>query len=445
MNQKKLYFYSIVVALAGFLFGFDTVVVSGADQPLAKMWSNFSLFGTADAFHGIVVMSSALWGTVIGAVFGAWPTNRYGRKNTLVFIGLFFLISAIGSAVVSDPYSFALFRFLGGLGVGASTIAAPAYIAEIAPSAQRGRLVVLYQSNLVFGILIAFLSNFLINDLIATDAWRYMLGAEAVPALLYSVLVTRVPQSPRWLLSKGRSSQAQEVLEQLYSPKDAAEQLKAIENDLNTSSGESVFQKKYSRQLLLVIALAAFNQFSGINAFLYYSPRIFEMAGLGESTALLSSIGVGVVNLVFTLVGMALIDRSGRKRLMLIGSLGYILSLGLVTYSFSTNWLGLHIPFFFFLFIASHAIGQGAVIWVFISEIFPNKQRAQGQAVGTSTHWVLAAIIPALVPLLFSSIGATVVFGIFTFMMALQLLWVLFIMPETKGVALEELSKSLSN
>lgn len=444
MNQKKLYFYSIVVALAGFLFGFDTVVVSGADQPLANMWSNYTLFGTSEVFHGIVVMSSALWGTVIGALFGAWPTNRYGRKNTLVFIGLFFLVSAIGSAIVSDPYSFAAFRFLGGLGVGASTIAAPAYIAEISPSAQRGRLVVLYQSNLVFGILMAFLSNYLINDLIAESAWRYMLAAEAIPALIYSLMVFRVPQSPRWLVAKGREEQALKILESLYDPKEATAQLKAIQDNLDSSVGESVFKKKYSRQLWLVIALAAFNQLSGINAFLYYSPRIFEMAGLGESTALLSSIGVGIVNLVFTLVGMSLIDRSGRKRLMLIGSLGYIVSLGLVTYSFSTDWLGLHIPFFFFLFIASHAVGQGAVIWVFISEIFPNKQRAQGQAVGTSTHWILAAIIPALVPVLFSSIGAPVVFGIFTLMMVLQLLWVLFIMPETKGVALEDLSKSLS-
>ena len=444
MNQKKLYFYSIVVALAGFLFGFDTVVVSGADQPLASMWANYQLFGTADAFHGIVVMSSALWGTVIGALFGAWPTNKFGRKNTLVFIGLFFLISAIGSAVVSDPYLFAAFRFLGGLGVGASTIAAPAYIAEISPSVQRGRLVVLYQANLVFGILMAFLSNYLINDLIAQDSWRFMLAAEAIPALIYSLMVFRVPQSPRWLVSKGRVQKALEILETLFDKKEAEEQLKAIQNNLDHSKDESVFQKKYSRQLWLVIALAAFNQFSGINAFLYYSPRIFEMAGLGESAALLSSIGVGVVNLVFTLVGMSLIDRSGRKRLMLIGSLGYIVSLGLVTYSFATEWFGLHIPFFFFLFIASHAIGQGAVIWVFISEIFPNKQRAQGQAVGTSTHWILAAIIPALVPLLFSSIGAPVVFGIFTFMMLLQLLWVLFVMPETKGVSLERLSASLS-
>ena len=444
MNQKKLYFYSIVVALAGFLFGFDTVVVSGADQPLASMWGNYRLFGTADAFHGIVVMSSALWGTVIGALFGAWPTNRFGRKNTLVFIGLFFLVSAIGSAVFSDPYLFAAFRFLGGLGVGASTIAAPAYIAEISPSAQRGRLVALYQSNLVFGILMAFLSNYLINDLIAQDSWRFMLAAEAIPALIYSLMVFRVPQSPRWLVSKGRVQKALEILESLFDKKEAEEQLKAIQNNLDHSTGESVFQRKYSRQLWLVIALAAFNQFSGINAFLYYSPRIFEMAGLGESAALLSSIGVGVVNLAFTLVGMSLIDRSGRKRLMLIGSLGYIVSLGLVTYSFATEWFGLHIPFFFFLFIASHAIGQGAVIWVFISEIFPNKQRAQGQAVGTSTHWILAALIPALVPLLFSSIGAPVMFGIFTFMMLLQLVWVLFVMPETKGVSLETLSASLS-
>ena len=221
MNQKKLYFYSIVVALAGFLFGFDTVVVSGADQPLASMWANYRLFGTADAFHGIVVMSSALWGTVIGALFGAWPTNRFGRKNTLVFIGIFFLVSAIGSAVVSDPYLFAAFRFLGGLGVGASTIAAPAYIAEISPSAQRGRLVVLYQSNLVFGILMAFLSNYLINDLVAQDSWRYMLAAEAIPALIYSLMVFRVPQSPRWLVSKGRVQKALEILESLFDKKEA--------------------------------------------------------------------------------------------------------------------------------------------------------------------------------------------------------------------------------
>ena len=209
------------------------MVVSGADQPLASMWGNYRLFGTADAFHGIVVMSSALWGTVIGSLFGAWPTNRFGRKNTLVFIGVFFLVSAIGSAVVSDPYLFAAFRFLGGLGVGASTIAAPAYIAEISPSAQRGRLVALYQSNLVFGILMAFLSNYLINDLIAQDSWRFMLAAEAIPALIYSLMVFRVPQSPRWLVSKGRVQKALEILESLFDKKEAEEQLKAIQNNLD--------------------------------------------------------------------------------------------------------------------------------------------------------------------------------------------------------------------
>ena len=218
----------------------------------------------------------------------------------------------------------------------------------------------------------------------------------------------------------------------------------SLQNQNTSVKKESVFSKKYKIPMLLVLALAAFNQFSGINAFLYYSPRIFELAGLEESSALMSSVGVGVVNLLFTLLGMFLIDRLGRKQLMYIGSIGYIISLGLVTYAFSIDWLGMHVPVFFFLFIAAHAIGQGAVIWVFISEIFPNHLRAQGQSVGSSTHWVLAAIIPALVPLLFTKIGPATVFGIFAFMMVLQLLWVHFIMPETKGVPLEELSRRLS-
>ena len=303
----------------------------------------------------------------------------------------------------------------------------------------------LYQFNIVFGILVAFASNYLISSLFSgANAWRLMLGAEALPALAYLLLITRVPRSPRWLLGRGRTAEAKNILSLLH---DTAVNIDEMIEDLDRASAsetaETVFQKKYRKQLWLVIALAAFNQFSGINAFLYYSPRIFEMAGLAANAALLSSIGVGAVNLIFTLIGLSLIDKSGRKKLMIIGSVGYILSLGLVTYSFATDWLGVHVTFFFFLFIASHAIGQGAVIWVFISEIFPNKQRAQGQAVGTSTHWILAAIIPALVPLLFSTIGASTVFAIFTAMMVLQLVWVLAVMPETKGVSLEDLSKSL--
>ena len=444
-TNRKLYAWSLIVALAGFLFGFDTVVISGADQSLAALWSGFTLGGASSAFHGIVVMSSALWGTVIGAALGAFPTDRLGRKKTLFYIGVLYFVSALGSAFANDPYLFAVFRFLGGIGVGVSTIAAPAYVSEIAPAKDRGRLVALYQFNIVFGILVAFASNYLISSLFSgANAWRLMLGAEALPALAYLLLITRVPRSPRWLLGRGRTAEAKNILSILH---DTAVNIDEMIEDLDRASAsetaETVFQKKYHKQLWLVIALAAFNQFSGINAFLYYSPRIFEMAGLAANAALLSSIGVGAVNLIFTLIGLSLIDKSGRKKLMIIGSVGYILSLGLVTYSFATDWLGVHVTFFFFLFIASHAIGQGAVIWVFISEIFPNKQRAQGQAVGTSTHWILAAIIPALVPLLFSTIGASTVFAIFTAMMVLQLVWVLAVMPETKGVSLEDLSKSL--
>ena len=444
-TNRKLYAWSLIVALAGFLFGFDTVVISGADQSLAALWSGFTLGGASSAFHGIVVMSSALWGTVIGAALGAFPTDRLGRKKTLFYIGVLYFVSALGSAFANDPYLFAVFRFLGGIGVGVSTIAAPAYVSEIAPAKDRGRLVALYQFNIVFGILVAFASNYLISSLFSgANAWRLMLGAEALPALAYLLLITRVPRSPRWLLGRGRTAEAKNILSLLH---DTAVNIDEMIEDLDRASAsetaETVFQKNYHKQLWLVIALAAFNQFSGINAFLYYSPRIFEMAGLAANAALLSSIGVGAVNLIFTLIGLSLIDKSGRKKLMIIGSVGYILSLGLVTYSFATDWLGVHVTFFFFLFIASHAIGQGAVIWVFISEIFPNKQRAQGQAVGTSTHWILAAIIPALVPLLFSTIGASTVFAIFTAMMVLQLVWVLAVMPETKGVSLEDLSKSL--
>ena len=437
MNNKIL-IWSITAALAGFLFGFDTVVISGADKKLQALW------GSSDAFHGSVVMAMALWGTVVGALFGGIPTNRIGRKKTLIWIGLFYLISAIGSALVNDPYTFAFFRFLGGLGVGASTIAAPAYVSEISPAKDRGRLVALYQFNIVFGILIAFLSNYLLRN-VGENAWRWMIGVEAFPALIYTLLIFTVPKSPRWLISKKKNEEAKKVLEIINPNGDAQKLMQEIKTESEShTKGENIFMKKYRFPLLLAFLVAMFNQFSGINAFLYYAPRIFEEAGLGESTALLSSIGIGVTNLVFTLLGVFLIDKLGRKILMYIGSIGYIISLSLVSMAFFLEWEGLAVPIFLFMFIASHAIGQGAIIWVYISEIFPNHLRASGQSFGTSTHWVLAAIIPSLVPLLFSTIGAGVVFMIFAIMMVFQLLFVIFMMPETKGISLEELSKKLT-
>lgn len=428
MNNKIL-IWSITAALAGFLFGFDTVVISGADKKLQALWES------SDAFHGSVVMAMALWGTVFGALFGGIPTNRLGRKKTLIWIGLFYFISAVGSAMVNDPYTFAFFRFLGGVGVGASTIAAPAYVSEISPAKDRGRLVALYQFNIVLGILMAFLSNYLLRN-VGENAWRWMIGVEALPALIYTLLIFTVPKSPRWLISKNRDEEAKQILEIINPDGDADRQMLEIkeENESHTS-GEHIFMKKYRFPLMLAFLIAMFNQFSGINAFLYYAPRIFEEAGLGESAALLSSIGIGITNLIFTLLGVFLIDRLGRKILMYIGSIGYIMSLSLVSMAFFLHWEGMAVPIFLFMFIASHAIGQGAIIWVYISEIFPNHLRASGQSFGTSTHWVLAAIIPSLVPVLFSTIGAGVVFLIFAIMMVFQLLFVIFMMPETKGIA----------
>lgn len=435
--MSKILIWSVIAAMAGFLFGFDTVVISGADKQLQLLWNS------SDAFHGSVVMGMALWGTVVGAIFGGIPTNKIGRKNTLLWIGAFFLVSAIGSALSNDPFTFAAFRFLGGLGVGASTIAAPAYVSEIAPASKRGRLVALYQFNIVLGILVAFISNYFLKD-IGVNAWRWMLGIQAGPAAIYILLMFTVPKSPRWLLSKFRNDEARKVLA-IVDPSANIDSMMLEIQQAGDKSHENIFMKKYRFPLILAFLIAFFNQFSGINAFLYYAPRIFEEAGLGQNTALLSSIGIGVANLVFTLLGVALIDKLGRKLLMYIGSVGYIISLGLVSAAFYLNWGGMSVPAFLFLFIASHAIGQGAVIWVFISEIFPNHIRASGQAFGSSVHWVLAAIIPSLIPILFTTIGADVVFLIFTIMMVFQLVFVILLMPETKGRSLEELSEQLTN
>jgi sugar porter (SP) family MFS transporter len=440
MKKSKLLFFSIVVALAGFLFGFDTVVISGADKQLQEFWQS------SDLFHGFVVMSTALWGTVIGAIFGYIPTNKLGRKKTLLSIGLLFFISALGSALVSNPYAFAVFRFIGGLGIGVSTIVAPAYVSEIAPAKDRGKLVAMYQFNIVFGILMAYISNYFLKD-IGTDSWRYMLGVEAVPAIIYAVLVIKIPESPRWLIEyKNDKKKAIEILKTLL-PKDEIErEINEIEQaQVVESSKDNIYMKKFRIPLMLAFFIAFFNQLSGINAFLYYAPRIFELAGLEESTSFLSSIGIGVVNLVFTLIGIALIDKFGRKKLMYIGSVGYIISLALVSLAFTFNWSGHTIPVFFFVFIAAHAIGQGAVIWVFISEIFPTKLRAAGQSFGASVHWILAAGIPAFIPFLFSKVGPASVFTFFCIMMVFQLIWVKFKMPETKGKSLEDLASELSN
>ena len=437
MKFGKLLKWSMISALAGFLFGFDTVVISGAEKTLQIIWNS------SDLFHGFVVVSMALWGTVIGAIFGGIPSDKLGRKKTLVFIGVLYFLSAIGSAFANGPIIFSFFRFIGGIGIGVSTIAVPTYITEISPAKDRGRLVGLYQFNLVFGMLIAFLSNYYFIAF-GEDSWRYMMGIEAFPALLYLIFSFYIPFSPRWLISKGKINEASNILGQINTKDQTKIIIQEIESDLNnTKSDESIFIKKYRFVLILAFCVAFFNQFSGINAVLYYAPRIFEETGLDDNAALFNSVIIGIINLIFTYIGISLIDKIGRKKLMLIGSVGYILSLLMMALNIKDNLIGINTSVFIFSFIASHAIGQGTVIWVFISEIFPNKLRSNGQAFGSSVHWILAAIIPALIPYLFNSIGSEIVFLGFAIMMVFQLLFVIFIMPETKGISIESLFKKI--
>ena len=440
--MNKTWIWSLTVALAGFLFGFDTVVISGANAPIKELWQ------TSAWFHGVFIMSMALWGTVLGSLAGGIPTKRIGRKNTLIWVGVLYLVSALGSGLASDPYMFSFFRFLGGVGVGASTVAAPTYISEISTAKNRGRLVAMYQFNIVFGILIAFISNFLLDGFNGTNDWRWMLGIEAIPAALYCLLIFGVPNSPRWLaVTKGNDAQALQTLELLLNDSNAAKkELAEIKRHTNTTSvQDNVFNGKFKKPLQLAFLLAFFNQLSGINFILYYAPVILENAGFASSDSLLSSISIGGTNLLFTFIGLYLIDKMGRKSLMYIGSIGYILSLLMVAYGFKTGASAEFNLFFILTFIASHAVGQGAVIWVFISEIFPNSVRAAGQAWGTGTHWVFAALITMLGEVVIDAFPGWTIFALFAAFMFLQLLFTHFMMPETKGVSLEELQDRLSS
>ncbi|MGD2004116.1 MAG: sugar porter family MFS transporter [Flavobacteriales bacterium] len=440
--MNKTWNWSLTVALAGFLFGFDTVVISGANAPIKELWQ------TSAWFHGVFIMSMALWGTVLGSLAGGIPTKRIGRKKTLIWVGVLYLVSALGSGLATDPYMFSFFRFLGGVGVGASTVAAPTYISEISSAKSRGRLVALYQFNIVFGILIAFISNYLLDGVGGNSDWRWMLGVEALPAALYCLLIFGVPNSPRWLMVQQNDQVgALSTLQLIHGDADKAQaELDTIKNHTSEeTSRKGVFSGKYNKSLLLAFLLAFFNQLSGINFILYYAPVILENAGFASSDSLLSSISIGGTNLIFTFVGLYLIDRMGRKSLMYIGSVGYIISLAMVAYGFKTEASAGFNLFFILTFIASHAVGQGAVIWVFISEIFPNSVRAAGQAWGTGTHWVFAALITMLGEVVIEAFPGWTVFAFFAAFMVLQLLFTHFMMPETKGVSLEELQDQLTS
>jgi MFS transporter, SP family, arabinose:H+ symporter len=444
--SRRMLLWSATAALAGFLFGFDTVVISGAEQTIQRLWN------LSAGWHGVAI-ASALYGTVIGSLLGGWPTDRLGRQPTLLLIGLLYCVGALGSALATGPVGFIAARLIGGVGIGISTVTVPLYIAEIAPPAHRGRLAGQFQFNIVFGIVMAYASNALLSGL-GPDAWRWMLGVAVMPSLAYTALCLGLPESPRWLIAtRGASERALAVLRRIRPDASSAAltaEVDAIREAARLPSGtaagagrsDGLWSRRLRVPVLLAVAIAFFNQLSGINAILYFAPRIFSLTGLHAEAAALQSIGIGVTNLVFTFVGLWLIDRLGRRTLLTVGSFGYILSLGLTSAAFFTGHYAV-VPWCIFGFIAAHAVGQGAVIWVYISEIFPDRQRAEGQALGSFTHWLFAALLTTFFPRLVSVFAPGAVFAFFTAMMLLQLVWVRLWVIETKGVTLEQVQRRL--
>jgi sugar porter (SP) family MFS transporter len=436
----RIFLWSITSALAGFLFGFDTVVISGAEKTIQELWQ------LGAGMHGIA-MASALYGTVLGSLLGGWPTDKFGRRATLLWIGLLYLISAVGTGLAPNVSVFIIARFIGGLGIGISTVAAPLYIAEIAPPEHRGRLAGMFQFNIVFGIVIAFVSNALLAG-IGEHAWRWMLGVAAFPSLLYTAMCFGIPESPRWLIGRKGDREAGLKVLRVIRPEASPAELNTMADEIAAqTTTQKISARFWTRGLripiMLAFFIAFFNQLSGINAILYFAPRIFELTGLGTKAALLQSVGIGVTNLLFTFVGLWLIDRLGRRTLLYIGSFGYIASLGLTSWAFFTQHYSI-VPACIFAFIAAHAVGQGAVIWVFISEIFPNRHRAEGQALGSFTHWIFAALLTTFFPKMVTVFPPGYVFLFFCGMMVLQLIWVKLMVPETKGVPLEQIQQRLT-
>ena len=445
-SRTTLILSAIVAALGGFLFGFDTAVISGTTHWLEDF------FQLSKATLGFTV-ASAIIGTVAGSVIVGKPADLIGRRNILFILALLYLLSALGSAMAHNWTMFLIYRFLGGIAVGGSSVVAPMYIAEITPARLRGRMVAIVQVNIVTGMLIAYLSNYFIASLeLGQVEWRWMFGVEAIPAFLFFALLFFIPQSPRWLMAKGRESQAALVLEKCGTDGGSVEEeiseIRASFDIETDHKKEWFFSKKYSKPIMLAMVIAVFNQLSGINAVLYYAPHIFRMAGSGSNSALLQSVAIGGTFVIFTVLALTVIDRFGRKKLMIIGSLGYIISLAVTAWAFYTYGTefsqagGKVVLISILIFVASHSFGQGTVIWVFISEVFPNRVRAKGQALGSFTHWIMAAAISWTFPVI-ADISGGHTFAFYAICMVGQLIWVLLVMPETKGLSLEEIQKRM--
>lgn len=423
--MKNVWKYALIASLGGFLFGFETAVISGAEQIIQRLW-------LLDSFwHGLTV-SISLIGTIIGAIVAGRLSESYGRKPVLMAIAVLYLFSAIGCAVSPVWSVFLLFRFLGGLAVGISSVVGPVYITEIAPAKDRGKLTGLFQIMIVSGIFIAYLTNFLFNG-IGEDAWRYMLGIMAIPALLFYLLLRQIPESPRWVNLHQGPAEAKAIFALLGQEPTAQAQSAGKPKSVN------LFQRQYAKPIFFAVLLAFFNQMTGINAILYYAPRIFEMAGFDAQLAYLQPIFIGGTNVLFTLLGMSIIDRFGRKKLLLLGAIGMFVFLLLTSFGLKGTHSS-YLLFYIMGFIASFALSQGAVIWVFLAEIFPNEVRAQGSSLGSTTHWVFAALISGVFPIIVEGVqeGGFYIFMFYSIMVLLSFVFILF-MPETKGKSLEEI------
>jgi sugar porter (SP) family MFS transporter len=429
-----------VAALGSFLFGFDTAVISGTTEALRLR------FALTNAQLGFTV-ASALIGTILGSLGSGGPAERQGRRRVLQVLAVLYFVSALGCTLAWDWISLLVFRFVGGLAIGGSSVVAPMYIAEIAPAAMRGRLVALSQLNVVTGILFAYLSNYFVAGMVGgpeTSAWRIMLGIPAIPAALFYLFLVGIPESPRWLVKTHRPEEAAQVLRRLGSaePEKLLAEIRESLHEETVAVNEPLFQRKYRKPILLALMVATFNQLSGINALIYYTADIFAMAGAGRTSALLQSVIVGFTNLVFTLVAMTVIDRFGRKRLLLVGALGLTACLGLTAYAFARRLGGALVLGSLIGYIAFFAFSQGSVIWVYLSEIFPNRVRARGQALGSFTHWFWAAVVSWTFPMI-AEVSGAIAFAFFAAMMLLQFVLVLMFLPETKGVSLEQIQRKL--
>lgn len=432
--KGRMFYIAFVASLGGLLFGFDTAVISGAEKAIQDIYE------LTDFAHGFTI-AVALIGTIIGALVCGKPAEKYGRLRLLIVIAWLYLISAIGSAAIVNWHSFIFFRFLGGLAVGASSVIGPMYIAEISPSHWRGRFVAFFQFNIVLGIVIAYLTNYAVVGI--PHDWQWMLGIEAIPALCFALLLMTVPESPRWLVKHGMVNKARGILTHIGEP-NVEKELMAIQESLKTTGGsnEKLFRKKYFKPLLIAFLISSFNQLTGINAILYYAPRIFELSGLFREGAMVQSIIIGVTNLTFTMLGMILIDKVGRKKLIGFGSIGMFFSLALVARGFYYEMFeGYYMLVCLMGYIAFFAISLGATIWVVISEVFPNSVRSGGQVFGSMTHWIWSALLSWFFPV-FLSIGGTYIFGFFS-IIALGSLVFAIKLPETKDKSLEEIQKEL--